>query len=226
MFRARHPHDDRLFENYMTARHGETVDPLVAEHLADCSACAARYAEMSHFMDDIASEATAEADAAFPPEHLRAQQQHILRRIEHVARPARVISFPGHQPAERLQPASPHIPSRWIAGAAAAGLFIGVAMGASIGWQRQAREDAPPLAAATPKAPARLNPATAGATGVSTDATGVTLAPETLNSDHQGDDAFLSDLEVVLERTQTRELRAIDALTPHVREVREVRYLR
>jgi hypothetical protein len=41
-----------------------------------------------------------------------------------------------------------------------------------------------------------------------------------------GDDAFLSDLEVALERTQTRELRAIDALTPHVREIRDVNYVR
>jgi hypothetical protein len=34
------------------------------------------------------------------------------------------------------------------------------------------------------------------------------------------DDAFLSDLEVALERPHTRELQAFDALTPHVREIR------
>jgi hypothetical protein len=32
------------------------------------------------------------------------------------------------------------------------------------------------------------------------------------------DDAFLSDLELALERPHTRELIAFDALTPHVRE--------
>jgi len=226
MFRARHPHDDRLLDSYVVERHGERVDPLVAEHLADCAACAARYAEMSRFMDDLSSEAAADADAVFTPERLRAQQQQILRRIEHVGRPARVISFPRHQPLERSHPAASHMPSRWIAGAAAAGLFIGVAMGASIAWQHQVREQAPAFAAVSSRTPARLSPETpkaAGAAQVSTDAAGVTLAPE---ADHQGDDAFLSDLEVVLERTQTRELRAIDALTPHVREVREVRYLR
>jgi hypothetical protein len=37
------------------------------------------------------------------------------------------------------------------------------------------------------------------------------------------DDAFLSDLEVALERPHTRELLAFDALTPHVREVRDQR---
>jgi hypothetical protein len=37
------------------------------------------------------------------------------------------------------------------------------------------------------------------------------------------DDAFLSELEVALERPHTRELLAIDALTPHVREIRDNR---
>ncbi len=35
------------------------------------------------------------------------------------------------------------------------------------------------------------------------------------------DDAFLSELEIALERPHTRELRAFDAFTPHVREVRD-----
>jgi len=34
------------------------------------------------------------------------------------------------------------------------------------------------------------------------------------------DEAFLSDLEVALERPHTSELQPFDALTPHVREVR------
>jgi hypothetical protein len=33
-------------------------------------------------------------------------------------------------------------------------------------------------------------------------------------------DAFLSELELALERPHTRELVALDELTPHVREVR------
>jgi hypothetical protein len=35
------------------------------------------------------------------------------------------------------------------------------------------------------------------------------------------DDMFMSDLEAVLDRPQTRELVAFDALTPHVREIRD-----
>ena len=34
---------------------------------------------------------------------------------------------------------------------------------------------------------------------------------------------FLSDLEIALERPHTRELLAFDALTPHVREIRDTR---
>ena len=36
-------------------------------------------------------------------------------------------------------------------------------------------------------------------------------------------DAFLSELDIVGERPQTRELMLIDALTPHVREIRYLR---
>ena len=38
---------------------------------------------------------TAEADAVFTPERLREQQLQIVKRLEHVGRQARVISFPG-----------------------------------------------------------------------------------------------------------------------------------
>ena len=37
------------------------------------------------------------------------------------------------------------------------------------------------------------------------------------------DDAFWSELEVVLERPRTRELQPLDALTPHVRDITDLR---
>jgi hypothetical protein len=37
------------------------------------------------------------------------------------------------------------------------------------------------------------------------------------------DEAFLSDLEVALDRPQTSELRAFDELTPHFKEIKDVR---
>jgi hypothetical protein len=43
------------------------------------------------------------------------------------------------------------------------------------------------------------------------------------DADVAADNAFLSDLELALERPRSHELRAFDALTPHVREVRKIR---
>jgi hypothetical protein len=224
MLRAHHPQDDHLFDCYLSARHGDAVDPLVAEHLADCAACAARYADLVSLMDGLAVEAAAESDAVFTTERLRAQQQQILRRVEHIGRPARVISFPSHVPADRSQPpAAPHARSRWIAGAVAAGLFIGVGLGAGIEWQRQTRAG---LSSSGVAVDAR---ATVAPSNVLLPPSSAPAEPETLTepvAEGRGDEAFLSDLEAALERTQTRELRAIDALTPHVREVRDVRYVR
>ena len=39
-------------------------------------------------------------------------------------------------------------------------------------------------------------------------------------ADVAADDAFLSELEIALERPRTRELQAFDTFTPHVREIR------
>ena len=129
MHRAHHLQDDRLFDCYLAERGGEPLDPPVAEHLADCAACGARYAELARFMDGAAREGDAEADAIFTPERLRAQQQQIARRLEHVGRAGarHQLSRAGssrrtHRRARRRAPAP-----RWIAAAAAAGLFVGVA---------------------------------------------------------------------------------------------------
>jgi hypothetical protein len=179
---------------------------------------------MGSLMDGIATDAEAESDAVFTPERLRAQQQQILHRVEHVGRSARVISFPRHLP-ERVHPAATHAPSRWLAAAAAAGLFIGVGLGAGLEWQRHARATTTVASAerATPSPTQAIEvpPAQAAAKPSSPVET---VAPDA-GADAGADDAFLSDLEVALERTQTRELRELDALTPHVREVREIRYV-
>jgi hypothetical protein len=41
--------------------------------------------------------------------------------------------------------------------------------------------------------------------------------------DPAADEAFLSDLELALERPRTRELQPFDALTPHVRDIADKR---
>ena len=123
--RVRHLQEDRLFDCYTAAQGGESLDPRAAAHLAQCAECRARYDELVQFMDDLRQEADEETSAVFTPETLRAQQQHIMRRIEHFGHPARVLSFPGRVVRRHFAPTG-RIAPRWTAAAAAAGLFIGV----------------------------------------------------------------------------------------------------
>ena len=204
--RARHLQEERLFDSYLAARGGTAIDPPVAEHLADCAACAARYAELSAFMDTLREGGEAEADAVFTPERLRAQQQQIARRIQQVGRPARVISFPTRIVRRTIAASSGRMVPRWTAAAAAAGLFIGVALGASYQW--------------TNRTPARST-LLARDTGVGRLSGGAARASSP--ADIAADEAFLSDLELALERPHTRELQAFDALTPHFREIKDQR---
>lgn len=202
IYRARHLQDDRLFECYLAERHGEPMDLPAAEHLADCEPCGSRYAEMATFMEALRRDGEAEADAVFTPERLKTQQQQIARRLEHVGRPARVISFPEPSARRAMTPSVSRAAPRWVAVAAAAGLFVGIALTASYEWGSQARaaRQRIVLDAATPRP--RVTPAVGR-----------------VDSNTPADEAFLSELEVALERPHTRELLAFDALTPHVHEV-------
>lgn len=196
---SRHVAEPRLYDCYYAERTGEPVDPRVADHLADCAACSRRYAAIAVVLEQVRAAGDADADAVFTPERLRQQQQQIVRRIEHTARPARVISFPRHGAGGATAVRSARVAPRWIAAAAAAGLFLGVAVGASYEWESHVQK---PRALAAARA---------------------TLAPVATRGigrpDVAADDAFLSELDAALERPRTRELIAYDALTPHVREV-------
>ena len=202
--RGHHLQDDKLFDCYLLERGGEPIDPPTAEHLTDCAACGGRYTELIRFMDGLRAEGEAEADEIFTIERLRAQHQHVMRRLERVGREARVISFPGQFVRRSISASTTRSAPRWIAAAAAAGLFVGVALGASYEWNAIVGSAHPSMMTrgADPR-PSRATPvATRG----------------TSQPDVAADDAFLSDLEVALERPHTRELVAFDAFTPHVRE--------
>ena len=204
--RAHHLQEDGLYDYYLAERSGEASAPPVTEHLADCESCGARYAELARAMDTLRAEGEAETDAVFTPERLRAQQQQITRRIEHVARPARVISFPGRL-VRRTITGSARTAPRWVAAAAAASLFVGVGLGAGYQWGTRARAPRQTLVGITGHS-SRLTPVATRGSGLADVAT---------------DDAFLSELENALERPRTRELQAFDAFTPHVREIRDQR---
>jgi hypothetical protein len=222
MLRAAHLQDDTLFECYYAVRRGDAIDPPSAEHLADCSACAGRYAELDAFLNTLSDDADAEVSALFPPERLHAQQQDIARRLELVGRAARVISFPGRlavpgtpvangAPAPRMSVT--RLAARWIAAGAAAGLFVGVAAGTVFNFIPHfdiAREGRRGNAVASRQivssTPARQPSA---------------AAADAVKAVVDKDDIFMSDLESVLDRPHTSELAAFDALTPHIREIRD-----
>jgi hypothetical protein len=195
-----HLHDDRLFDCYVAERIGEPFDPPSSEHLADCPGCASRYDELAQFMDTLRTEADAELDDVYSAEHLRAQQQQIAQRIEHYGRSARVLNFPAHQVTRHLPTPGSRMAPRWLATAAAAGLFVGVGVG--IFFDTGRRTTTPPSALVAASRPVRLElPAVRPLPSV------------------DREDVFLSEIEVAADRPRTAELEAFDALTPHIREI-------
>jgi len=214
MTRAPHLLDERLFDCYYAERRGDPLDPPAAEHLADCDECARRYADVGTFLTTLSTDADADISAMFPPEHLGAQQHEIARRIELVGRAARVISFPGRFVAQKPLPSATWRVTRWIAVAAAAGVFVGVAGGTVLNFR--GRFDF--------AASGRHGSANVAERQVSSAALPPRLASGSVTTvaDTDTDDTFMSDLESALARPHTSELVAFDALTPRVRDVVDV----
>lgn len=203
--RARHLHDDRLFECYVAEHGGDSVDPPLAEHLADCADCRARYGDIARFMDDLRTEADAETDEIFTADRLRLQQQQIARRIEHLAHPARVLSFPARIVQRHFTLSAGRVAPRWAAAAAAAGLFVGVAVGMFL--DSRTRVIAP-IVVSAPR-PVRVPASIAAVSAPIID-----------------DDTILTEIEAVVAGPHSVELLPFDTLTPRVREIssRPLRY--
>ena len=89
-----HLHDDRLFDCYRRERIGEAVDPPSARASGGLPALRRTITTSCHgSWTRCATEADAELDDVYSADHLRAQQQQIAHRIEHVGRSARVSIF-------------------------------------------------------------------------------------------------------------------------------------
>lgn len=120
----RHLSDDRLIEVCLESAPARSE----LQHLDSCVECQGRRADIALMLTDISQAAAAEADAVFPAERLVRQHARIVQRLEHEGRPGRVIAFPAGHGSDafvlRTRPAM-----RWIAGAAAAGLVIGLLAG-------------------------------------------------------------------------------------------------
>lgn len=200
---SHHVPEDRLFDQYLAERAGDKVDVTVSAHLHACPACAARYAKLAQYMDDLWSEADAEIDEWFPDDRLQAARRQIARRLENLGHIARVISFPGRRSQAPLRPSWSRPGTRWVAGAAAAGLLVGIALGAY------------------------TDRVTAGRLAISRPADAVVVAPppsapvavESTLPPFLDEEAFLQEVELASIGLRTRALMPIDAFTPSVREV-------
>ena len=78
-------------------------------------------------MDGLRTEANAETDALYPAEWIDAQRHSILRR--RAPQPRAVITFPGRLVTQQMAKGIELRVSPWAATAAAACLFVGVALG-------------------------------------------------------------------------------------------------
>lgn len=196
--RSRHLDDAALAELLTAAALGESH---AGGHLDECASCRARYTAMEGWLNDSRAEAVAEADEAFPPEKLAAQQSHIFRRLQAMEHPARVIAFPRF-----AGPAGAHHSNarRWIAAAAVAGLVIGLAGGQMLDLRRRSGR--------TPEAFAP----TSSQINTNRPASQAAYATVSLTTD----EAFLMDIgaEAAAYAPMPEPLQALDGLTPRARD--------
>ena len=161
-------------------------------HLERCDVCADRAVELVRWLDSVQADAADLSDAAFTPERLAAQQPQVLRRLEQLDNPARVISFPAAQRHES-RAGSRRVSVSWVGVAAAAGLAIGL-----IGGQVTARLSQP----------AAVNtPTTATADASMAAVTDVASPP--------GNSAWVTE---ELESLEISSLRVLSDLTPRMQQ--------
>lgn len=171
------------------------VDGGAHPHLAACAECRARFDQYNTWVLGLGDELRAEADRAFPADRLAAQQAQIVRRLEALERPARVIAFP--RAARAVVSGHSHV-RRWVTVGVAAGLIAGVGLGQMVDL-RHAIEGGNRAAQLT-------------ATQSAQRANG--LRPVTLR---EGDEEFLTGGRAIEPRVQ--ELAALDDMTPHMRDL-------
>lgn len=114
-------------------------------HLEQCDACSRQARELGLWLADLRAEGLAAADEAFPPEKLALQQSQIMRRLEQLDAPPRVIAFPAQAVSAPRTDAGRRVAPAWVGVAAAAGLVIGI-----VGGQVSARLAPTPLPATAP----------------------------------------------------------------------------
>jgi hypothetical protein len=201
----RHLGDDQFAEIWSAA--AASGQPASDARLTACAQCRARYAAFTGWLDRIHDDAMGEAEDAFPPERLAAQQAQVMRRLEALERPARVIAFPRF--ARPVTSTQGHA-QRWVAAAAAAGLVIGLAAGQFF----DVRHIFTPVRTSSPAATqqnARLATAT-------TPGGGPSVVPASVSSSVSDEALFFgADQTRISERLSA--LRSMDDITPRARDL-------
>ena len=182
-------------------------DRQLVDHVASCESCAARLGAMTSNLDNLRDAAWHEADALFNDEALDAQRSRILDRLAHLGKAARVLHFPGRV-REAAMPVSP-ISRRWVSVAAAAGLIIGLVAGQVIHllpWDA----DRHPLTASQIQvtAPRDSRP-------LIVQASSAVVSPT--------DEELLNEIDEAMQLRRAASLRALDAFTPRVGDLVEIR---
>ncbi len=201
--RDRHVPADRLTALALApAGRSSREDQVALEHVASCKTCSHTLARLSSEFEDWRGEAAREADAHFDEGALEAQRFRILDRLAHLGQVARVLPFRGRSFARTAQAGL--VSRRWISAAAAAGLLIGIVAGqvlhvVPVDRTQYARPEAA-QASARPTGPAIVQAT-------------VTMPVS--------DDELLDEIDrAVQDRQRGVELRALDALTPTITEIR------
>jgi hypothetical protein len=200
-FASRRHLDDTAIAEIWSAAAAEGATPA-HPHLRSCAHCRTRFAAFVGWLDELRDGAHAEADAAFPPERLAAQQAQILRRLEALERPARVIAFPRlPRPAGVARPFT----QRWVATAAAAGLVIGLATGQIIDLRR----------AWSPEGVGR-----GAETTLAQSSTGRASGVQPVSASHLEDEAlFYGEVDASARTVRYGPLQLFDDVTPRARDL-------
>lgn len=163
-----------------------------------CAACRARYEAFDRWAEDLAEDVREDAEDTMSPERYALQQAQIARRLEMLDRPGRVIAFP--KAARAIIGGHSHV-GRWVAAAAAAGLIAGVGLGQMV----------PGLFSSPAHVPHEVVEPQLTTSRASLRPHAMQPVPASFDETQ-----FLSDTFV---DTRVKDLRALDDMTPHVRDL-------
>jgi hypothetical protein len=193
--------DDSDFADLWSAA-STSGQPVADAHLASCPHCQSRYAAFTDWLECIHDDARDEAEEAFPPERLAAQQAQVMRRLEALERPARVIMFPRFgRPVTSTQGNA----QRWVAAAAAAGLVIGLAAGQFFDVRHIFTPIRPSITGQTARVNTQVSPA------------GVQVLP--VSSSSVSDETLFFGGDPARTNGRLQMLQAIDDITPRARDL-------